>query len=290
MLKKLTLLVIAIVLLSGCSPAPTVAFTITPTDTITSQPTANQTPTQTQTPTPTATSVPLITSADSPLQGIGIEELYLITSNSYNFRYPFIEASGNNYNHTGLDLAFFKFKEFDSVLGHPIQAVLPGKVVESLDNRWPYGNMIMIETPLDALSLDYLAQIPLPTPYAESEIQSRSNCQPDQTRIPWSQTEKSIYIVYAHLQTPSIFKAGDTVLGGQVIGAVGSSGNAVVGAEHLHLEVRIGPSVAKFGVISDYMPTSTNEERYNYCIWALSEVFQPIDPSLLWKNPGEAGQ
>lgn len=288
MLKKSLLLIIVFLLLSGCIPVPPATPTNSPTETVTVLPSA--TPTQTQAPTPTATPVPLVTAASSPLQGIGVDELYLITSNPYNFQFPFVEASGTNYNHTGLDLAFFKFKEFASILGHPIQAVLPGKVVESLDNRWPFGNMILIETPLEALSPEFLASIPLPAPFSENEIQSRSKCQPDQTRISWSQTQKSIYILYAHMQAPSSYKTGDIVNSGQVIGEVGSSGNAVVGAEHLHLEVRVGPSNAKFGVISDYLPTSTEEERYNYCIWALSEVFQPIDPSLLWKNLGEAGQ
>lgn len=247
-------------------------------------------PTATTVPTPTATSVPLVTGAVSPLQGIELSELRLVTSNPFKFKYPYVEASGSDYNHTGVDLAFFKFKDYTTVLGHPIQAVLPGKVVEALSDRWPYGNMILIETPLSRFSAEYLATLKLPAPFAASEISAHSSCQPDATRISWSETDKSIYILYAHMQSPSTFKAGDTVNAGDVIGAVGHSGNAIVGAEHLHLEVRLGPSDAQFATISDYKPDSTEEERYNYCIWALSEVFQPIDPTTLWSTQGDAGQ
>ncbi|MPN31427.1 hypothetical protein SDC9_178901 [bioreactor metagenome] len=115
------------------------------------------TATATLAPTPTATQLPLVSGGVSPLQGIENSELRLVTSNPFKFKYPYVEASGSDYNHTGIDLAFFKFKDFTTVLGHPIQSVLPGKVVESLSDRWPYGNMILIETPLSRLSPEYLA-------------------------------------------------------------------------------------------------------------------------------------
>lgn len=288
--KGFLLSLLTLIFLSSCS-APAAIAQLTPTSTATAiQATLTPGPTATALPSPTPTALPLVTAAASPLQGIAPSELRLITSNPFKYKYPFLEVSGSDYNHTGIDLAFFKFKDFTTVLGHPIQAVLPGRVVESLIDRWPYGNMIMLETPLSRLSPDYLKQIPLPTPYSAEEIAAHSKCLPDQTRISWSQTDTSIYIVYAHMQAPSTFQAGTDVEQGQVIGAVGASGNAVTGAEHLHLEVRVGPANAAFGVISDYKPTSTEEERYNYCIWALSEVFQPIDPVLLWQNQGDAGQ
>jgi hypothetical protein len=74
------------------------------------------------------------------------------------------------------------------------------------------------------------------------------------------------------------------------LGAIGYSGHSAESIEHLHLEVRVGPANAKFGVISDYLSTSTEEERYNYCIWALSEIFLPINPSLFWAPTSNQGQ
>lgn len=286
-LKKYFLLALLAFTLSSCSqPAATAQVA----SEVTSTQTATVPPTITPAPTPTATQLPLVTGGVSPLTGIETSELRLVTSNPFIFKYPYVEASGSDYNHTGIDLAFFKFKDFSTILGHPIQAVLPGKVVEALSDRWPYGNMILIETPISRLSKEYLASLALPAPFAASEISGHSSCQPDATRIAWSNTDTSIYIVYAHMQSPSPFKAGDEVDARDIIGAVGHSGNALVGAEHLHLEVRVGPSDAQFGTISDYKPDSTEEERYNYCIWALSEVFQPIDPTTLWIPQGVAGQ
>lgn len=289
-LKKIIFFVGILFLLSSCNATEATAqiAPVTSTPEATIPPTIA--PTNTPLPTPTATALPLVNEAVFPLQGLEFSDLRFILSNPYKFKYPFVEASGSDYNHTGIDLFFYKYKGYNTVLGHPILAVLPGKVVESLTERWPYGNMIMIETPLSRLSPAYLAGIPLPTPYSADEIAAHSNCIPDPARIAWSQTETSIYIVYAHMEFPSSFQAGDEVSAGDVIGAVGASGNAVEGGQHLHLEVRVGPSEAKFGVISDYMPDSTEEERYNYCIWALSEVFQPIDPVLLWQTQGDAGQ
>ncbi|MEA5079695.1 MAG: M23 family metallopeptidase [Anaerolineaceae bacterium] len=289
-MKKYFILVLFVFALSSCSQEAATAQN-TPAQTVTGIATTPvPTATATLAPTPTATQVPLVSGGVSPLQGVEISELRLVTSNPFKFKYPYVEASGSDYNHTGIDLAFFKFKDFTTVLGHPIEAVLPGKVVEALTDRWPYGNMILIETPLNRLSPEYLAALALPAPYSETEISAHSSCLPDPTRIAWSQTETSLYIVYAHMESPSSFKAGDEVNAGDVIGAVGHSGNAIVGAEHLHLEVRLGPSDAQFGTISDYKPDSTEEERYNYCIWALSEVFQPIDPTTLWSTQGAAGQ
>lgn len=290
-MKKYLILLFFVFALSSCSQPAATAQQNTPAQTVTPVVT-KPAPTATATlfPTPATAQVPLVNGSVSPLQGIEISELRSITSNPFKFEYPYVEASGSDYNHTGIDLAFFKFKDFTTVRGHPIQAVLPGKVVEALTERWPYGNMILIETPLNRLSPEYLAALALPAPYPEAEIATRSSCLPDPARIPWSQTETSLYIVYAHMESPSPFKAGDEVNAGAVIGAVGHSGNAIVGAEHLHLEVRLGPSDAQFGTISDYKPESTEEERYNYCIWALSEVFQPIDPTALWSNQGTAGQ
>jgi murein DD-endopeptidase MepM/ murein hydrolase activator NlpD len=275
-----------IFILSGCSvsEAPTPTATLFPSATVTLLPTAA--PTQTLTP----TAIPLITGISSPLQDIALGDLRLITSYAYSFKYPFSEGPDNDKNHPAVDLSFYKFKQFTTVVGHPIQAILPGKVASVTDDRYPYGNSIMIETPLEGLSPDLIAQMQIGKGFSDEEIKAQSPCQPDQTRIPWSQSSQSVYTLYAHMQSPSPFRTGDEVASGEVIGAVGASGHAVAGNEHLHLEVRVGPSDAKFGIISDYLSTSSEEERYNYCIWALSEVFLPVNPSLFWNSVSIQGQ
>lgn len=55
------------------------------------------------------------------------------------------------------------------------------------------------------------------------------------------QHEDGNYTVYAHMQTHSLrVQAGDSVVQGQVIGKVGSTGNST--GNHLHFEVRVGGS------------------------------------------------
>jgi murein DD-endopeptidase MepM/ murein hydrolase activator NlpD len=272
-----------LIFLCGCTSAaatPAATDTAAPIFTLTASPTASQTPE----PTATATSIPLIAQIVSPLRGIPLSDLNGITSNPFTLKYPFSEGPTDSPNHPAVDLGFYHYLSLNSDVGFPIQAILPGNVVEALDNRYPYGNMILIETPLNRLSPEFITSLKIPEPYSDQEIKTRSTCQPDQTRIQWSQTDQSIYVLYAHMQNPPVQKAGDEIKAGDLLGGIGASGHAAVGGEHLHLEVRVGPSAAKFGVISDYLSSSTSEERYNYCIWALSEVFVPIDPSLFWNS------
>ncbi len=166
--------------------------------------------------------------------------------------------------------------------GLPVQSILPGKVTQVIDNRFPYGNMIIIETPLIGLTPELLASISMPTPIPQQNIEAWSTCDKEMTPISWSEDTKSIYILYSHLESKPAFEPGDTVECGQVIGAVGITGNSV--AEHLHIEIRIGPSEARFGSIAAYTKDATPEERYNYCIWSLSGRFQAVDPAVFWKD------
>jgi hypothetical protein len=55
---------------------------------------------------------------------------------------------------------------------------------------------------------------------------------------------------YAHLSAVADLVVGDAVVGGQVIGAIGSSGFEE-GGPHLHLEIRIGPSYLGDGLAGD---------------------------------------
>lgn len=237
-------------------------------------------PTSTSTPAPTPTFTPTPTPIDgicSPLYGIELEELHSITSFTFSCPSPFTDIG-----HPGVDLAFFTHGNYTTMLGLPVQSILPGRVTQVIDNRFPYGNTIMIETPLTELSTSFLDSIPIPTPIPQQSIEAWSTCSKEMTPISMSEDSKSIYVLYAHLESKPDFKPGDVVACGQVIGAVGITGNSV--AEHLHLEVRIGPSDARFGSIANYSEEATPEERYNYCIWYTSGRFQAVDPALFWKD------
>jgi murein DD-endopeptidase MepM/ murein hydrolase activator NlpD len=279
-------------LLSGCAPAQLIAPTHTPTQTATVIPTA--TATATAAPAPTATVVPLLSEVCSPLANIVLEDLGYITSNPFILKYPFREGVGDFKNHPAIDLGFYHTSTIPHYTGepldtddnYPIQAILPGKVVALTDDRFPYGNMIMIETPVESLSPDLLAQIRLPDPLSDEDIEQHSPCDQSLPKLTWDDSQRSIYALYAHMKESPTLKVGDTVICGQVIGTIGATGNSSESIEHLHLEVRVGPSHAQFGTIAFSSDTdiATDEERYNYCTWALSEVFYPIDPALFWSS------
>ncbi len=77
--------------------------------------------------------------------------------------------------------------------------------------------------------------------------------------------------------------ARENISCGQTLGAVGSSGNAL--NPHLHLEVRIGPSGARFSSLAHYLPSASEEEMGNYCLWRVSGYFQVIDPLTVLALP-----
>ena len=273
-------------LISGCSGIPDTTGTPTPAAQI---PTASVTPTATPVPTntlqPSPTTTPTfepINRVCSPLKGIELRDLHSITSQS--FAPP---ASYKDDGHPAVDLAFFTFKGLPTVLGHPVQSILSGTVIMVLNDRFPYGNAILIETPIELLSAELLSAISLPTPIPQDNIDLVQPCASDplfkeMPPILMSESNRSIYILYGHLLEKPEIEIGARVTCGDEIGKVGNSGNSA--AEHLHLETRYGPSDAQFGVVSMYAPESTTEERYRYCIWTSSGKFQPFDPASLWQQ------
>jgi murein DD-endopeptidase MepM/ murein hydrolase activator NlpD len=214
------------------------------------------------------------------LAGIDLSDLHGITSQGFSVPSVFVDDG-----HPAVDLAFFTFEDLPSMYGHPVQSVLPGKVVMVLEDRFPYGSMILIETPLEWLADDLLPSRAIPTPIPDGNIEMFSPCNNDplyagMAPVEMSNQARSLYVLYSHLLDKPAYEPGEMVAWGEVIGAVGLTGNTV--AEHLHLEMRIGPSDVKFNSFAMYKPEATIEERYYYCNWSSSGRFQPIDPAQFW--------
>lgn len=274
--------------ITACAPALTPTFipSSTPsaevhTPTITPSPTNTPAFTLTPSPSPTVTLEP-VTSISSPLADIELSELQSITSQGFSSPSAFVDDG-----HPAVDLAFFTFEDLPSMYGHPVQAVLPGTVVMAIEDRFPYGSMILIETPLEWLADDLLPMNAIPTPIPDGNIDMFNPCTHDPlytglAPIEMSNQSRSLYTLYSHLLQKPTYEPGDMVGWGEVIGAVGLTGNTV--AEHLHLEMRIGPSDAKFNSFAMYKPEATIEERYYYCSWSTSGRFQPIDPAQFWEK------
>ncbi len=137
------------------------------------------------------------------------------------------------------------------MLGEPVQAVLAGLAASVIHDLYPYGNMVMIETPRAALPPELIEGLKI-------------------------QEGESLYLLYAHLNQSAMVELGDTVQACQPLGEVGMTGNTDIA--HLHLETRLGPAGARFKSMRFYDTRATNEEMENYKLWRTSGQFRHFDP------------
>jgi murein DD-endopeptidase MepM/ murein hydrolase activator NlpD len=161
----------------------------------------------------------------------------------------------------------------------PVQAVLEGQVALVVSGRFPYGNAVLVETPLDSLPPDWLEALDLPSAPAIPQTINALTCPTPAAPVELDSEQRSLYLLYAHMLEPPSLQAGDGVSCGQVIGAIGSSGNAL--NPHLHLEVRVGPAGARFPGMAHYDASARPEEMSAYCQWRVSGSFVTFDPLLL---------
>ncbi len=216
---------------------PTPLFPLTPTP-------SSLIPSSTPSPTPAFTMC-------SPLEWETIPELWEIVSNPFHLIGP-----GREDGHHGVDFAHYRRKGHLSMWGEEIDAVLPGRVAASIQDRLPYGNMVIIETPYDRLPV---------------ELASTINMTPSD----------SLYLLYAHMQDPPLVSLSDAVSCGQALGAVGASGMDIVN-EHLHLETRLGPPGVAFTSMAYYDTTANQDEMAAYVRWRSGGEFRPFDPLNLF--------
>jgi murein DD-endopeptidase MepM/ murein hydrolase activator NlpD len=230
-------------------PSPLALASLTPSP----SPIPSSSPTFFPSGTPSPMPVSLIC---SPLAWETIPELAEIVSDPYN---P--PPMGRDERHQGVDFSHYSRKGHKSIEGEPVQAVLTGRVVSVINNRLPYGNMVMVETP----SADLPASLRDALGMAEGE---------------------SLYLLYAHFGHAPLVKLGDPLVCGQVIGDVGKTGYNVVNP-HLHLEGRRGPSGAIFESMAFYTSSATEQEMENYRRWRMGGEFQHFDPMVLFSFKSE---
>jgi murein DD-endopeptidase MepM/ murein hydrolase activator NlpD len=210
----------------------------------------------------------------SPLKGIQLQELGTILSNPYT-----ASRVGFDEGHPGIDFAYWSRGERKSMQGHPIQSTFRGRVTSIINNRSPYGNSIIIETPLSQVPstvqsiLSRLAEIPAVIPDA------RLYCPGFRLPAINPPPRNSIYTLYGHLNHPSPLQVGETVECGMDIGEVGTTGFSV--NHHLHLEMRAGPSGAQIESMAHYDNGASPSEMVSYCAWRASGIFISIDPILI---------
>jgi murein DD-endopeptidase MepM/ murein hydrolase activator NlpD len=272
-------LVLLILLLSACTgypsqPTPTLPLS---TPSVSIQPTTVPTKTATFEPTLTPTPTKQSLNVCSPLKGLQINELPGIVSNPFQAPKP-----GHDDGHHGVDLAFYRHGDLLTMLGLPVQSILNGKIVAAITNRPPYGNFVIIETPLENIDLSGSTVQVLPTRAPTNIPDKALNCPVGADSFDPNSQQLSLFVLYAHLNHPTSLSVGDQVSCGQVISDVGTTGFSV--NPHLHLETRIGPSGAGFSEMAHYINNASNQEMHNYCTWRISGVFQMFDPMILLSN------
>lgn len=278
--------------LSACGPSPVFA---TPSVTVptlpltevettretlsaTSSPMPSETLASSETPalpTPTATLKPEIADLCSPMADIPLADLVAAVSNPY---HP--PRQGSDDPHYGVDFADTSGPGGMAIPGQSVQAVLPGAVATVIRERFPYGNALIVETSLDILPAARVGQLGLPDPIPT--IQPISLTCPTVEGLPvGSGSERSLYLLYAHMQAPPELEPGDPVSCGKPIGEVGESGNAL--NPHLHLEMRVGAAGARLESLAHYDAGASLQEMAAYCAWRVQGYFQSVDPLLLFK-------
>jgi len=200
-----------------------------------------------KTPTPTEPPIAMC----SPLMDETLTSLWEIITNPFG-----APPVGREDLHHGVDFAHYRRGEQLSIEGEVIQSILPGTVAASIQDRLPYGNMVVIETPNDALP---------------QKVIEKFNIAPGE----------SLYSLYAHMGEAPNVHVNDDVSCGQNLGIVGITGYDIVNP-HLHLETRIGPPGIRFLGMTFYDTSATEEEMRNYQRWRTSGDFKNIDPMMVF--------
>ena len=265
-------LILLVFLITSC--APTIQDVVPSNTPTILEATPTLTPEPTQTPIPPTPTPTLINTLCSPFENESVQELAEIITQP--FKMP---RSGNDDGHHGVDFSFYSRKGRSGIEGLGVLAVLPGTVVTILNDRLPYGYGILIETPLELIDPALLDNIPELQPEPTVMPDPRVNCPPGEIDFTLDEEKRSLFTFYGHFLSPVELSIGDQVTCGQPIGQVGNSGMS--SNPHLHFETRIGPSGARFDSMAYYTLNSTQSERYNYCVWRVSNLFQLFDPMLL---------
>ena len=218
--------------------------------------------------TPTLSQTELVT----PLEGLKLEELFEIVSNPF-----FYAGDGKDEGHHGSDFSFYQYKSLEKIENLPVHSIASGRVSSVINNRPPYGNMVMVETPFSSLPVFLQDHLNLFYPVSKFPFHTNLSCPDFQFEENLKNFDAfSLYILYAHLYSPPEMQIDSFVLGGDAIGKVGNTGSS--GNPHLHLEFRIGPSGYTFDEMSHYDNTASQNEISNYCLWRVSGLFYQVDP------------
>jgi len=210
----------------------------------------------------------------SPFAGKDLDELASMISNPFNP--PMV---GSDDPHQGVDFSDVDEETKIAFPGRDVKSIVDGEVIGIMQDRFPYGNAILIKTIEASLPVNwrvYLKSLEIPGSWNKN---TSLTCPEGWNDAPENQNSLSLYILYAHLKDPIDVELGQQILSGDKLGAVGMSGNALV--PHLHLEMRYGFNEDSIGSMAHYDVSATLDEMSNYCRWRVSGWYKLIDPMTL---------
>jgi murein DD-endopeptidase MepM/ murein hydrolase activator NlpD len=210
-------------------------------------------PTKTMVPS-TETPVPDV-QVCSPVDGINLEDITSLISNPY---YPPVDGSDDP--HQGVDLSDVDLNTLIAKSGLGVRSLINGQVVMVMNNRFPYGNAVLVESKFNTLT-----------------------CPSGWDQGPESTADLSLFILYAHLENPSVVTQGLPVKCGEPIGNIGMSGNAL--SPHVHIEMRYGPPSDLENSMAHYDISASLDEMSNYCRWRVSGWYRLINPITFMLQP-----
>lgn len=223
--------------------------------------------------TPTNTSVP-VPQICSPLGNIKLED---ITSMIYNPYYP--PAAGSDDPHQGVDLSDVDLDTLIAKTGLGVDSIINGQVVMVMNDRFPYGNAVLIESTYDTLPprwQEIISNEPVPANWGAAPALT---CPSGWDRDPETKSDPSIFVLYAHMENPPEVNQGQLLKCGEHIGSIGMSGNAL--SPHLHIEIRYGPLSGLIKSMAHYDVSASIDEMSNYCRWRVSGWYRLLDPISL---------
>ncbi len=218
----------------------------------------------------------------SPLEDVTLAEIpRLIAGNTYQTPQP-----GRDDGHPGIDLAYYSHGSHKTILGLPVHAAVAGRVAAVLPDRKPYGNMVIIEMPLEVHPRGLADGAELA---GGTRSHPHPRCAPDlpiSARTPAMEYSQTLALpgLWSFEQPLPAPRGRSRAACGQPVGEVGTTGASV--NPHLHFEARLGPAGAIFTSFGHYDTRTTNLERNNYCLWRVSSWFELVDPlQILLQQP-----
>lgn len=220
---------------------------------------------------------PQIILINSPFADKSKSELSNMISNPY---HPPVQGSDDP--HQGVD-----FSDVDNISkialpGKEVRAILGGEVVSVMNDRFPYGNAILVATDEKNLPNGWKEDFMSPERLFAWESNTALTCPEGWNFPPGPKKQVRLYTLYAHLLDEPNYEIGENINSGDKIGAIGMSGNAL--APHLHIEVRYGYFPDFSGSMAHYDVSASLEEMSNYCRWRVSGWFRLIDPMQLFST------